>query len=54
MSSSVGTHKGFPKTIVNNLVWAGVQFADQITNIRQYRLPGGQDEISRTVQELEK
>ena len=25
-----------------------------ITNIRQYRLPSGQDEITRTVQELEK
>ena len=25
----------------------------QITNVRQYRFPGGQDEISSTVQELE-
>jgi len=26
----------------------------QVTNVRKYRLPGGQDEISRMVQELEK
>ena len=26
----------------------------QITNVRPYRLPGGQDEITRTMQELEK
>ena len=26
----------------------------RVTNVRQYRLPGGQDEISKTVQEFEK